>query len=890
MAGPWEQFQAQPAVTSKPWEQFKAEKPWEQFKTAPAQTAPTEQPSFTGDVAKAAGAGWEKIKEGATQPGMFRIPKMISGASEIIGSPISAAGSAIERQFPALKKAQQQGQYLPLESPGEVIGTGIGLIGGRAGVAAPAAPASEAGLVRKLVSPGTVSPKAEEAAGLLREAGGTAARDTETTRAALGQFEAKLNALKPADQLDTLAYMEGRSKPGQRKVLLDPQMQTFADEFKDAMELRRSKIQGSSRLSQAGMQEDYVTHYWKDPAQARVFMNRWLSKQGSGATLKARSIPTIAEGIKAGLEPLTTNPFEIAMRYVTNMDKYIAMNEALDAGKQAGSIKFFRPGSNRVPAGWEPLKGHLAERQTPVGKMVAHAPEDWGRVWNNYVSQGVYRNAELGQAYDAFRYASNAATQTVLGLSGYHVAAMAKEAVHSGVAKGLSQVVGGIKTALTGAMRADADAILRGAKITAKGVGALPASLASPVTRAIQGRKFQQVYLGRNPATPDYRHVVDLFEKAGGRAVGKGHAPDYQFSSGGSYFSAWKRGSLKMELAGAMKDIKASPFPVGKAAMQTVNGIGRVFETLTDPLFKKYIPMLKSGAFYDTMKAWVEANPFAGPDEQLAMARKLVDSIDNRFGEMIQDNIFWHTLAKQTAAVGMLSYSWNLGTVRELIGGGIATAKGMGRGLDLASGKYDPRVAYVVGYPMAAATINAIYQYMKTGQAPQSAEDLMSPRTGGMVPGFGGGPTVPERAILPGYDKDVFGWYNTITGGQAPSQEIYNKLNPLVRLGVDVMRQKDWKDQPFVRPDPTVPQWLADYFQHAVNSIDPISVQRFGLGEKKGSAMGLGEEITGVRPAPSWIQDPKGYQAWRHYHDTKEWQKIKGAEQRQKQQYGGTQQ
>lgn len=873
MAGPWEQFQPQTAE-QKPWERFKAEaKPWEKFQAAPAQAAPA---ALETSVPK-------KTEPPPQQPQ----GNILQRAGHAVADWWSKQPSWLE-QAEALHKSTDLKTLRPTEAEMDFA---FGMVGpsGVVGKIAPAleiSAAKEAGLVQKLISPGTVSPKAEEAAGLLREAGGTAARDTETTRAALGQYEAKINALPPTEQLDTLAYMEGRGKGAAIKT---PELQTFADEFRDAMKLRREKIEASDRLSKAGMQEDYVTHYWKDPQKARVFMNRWLSKQGSGATLQKRSIPTIAEGIKAGLEPLTTNPIEIGMRYVTSMDKYIAMNEALAAGKQAGSVKFFRPGSRNVPEGWTPLKGHLAQRQTPVGPMVAHAPEDWSRVWNNYVSQGVYRNPELGQAYDAFRYASNMTTQAVLSLSGYHVAAMAKEAVHSGVAKGLSQIAGGVKTALSGAMRRDGDAILRGATMTAKGAGALPASLVSPVTRAIQGRKFQQVYLGRTPGSPDYRHIVDLFEKAGGRAVGKAHAPDYQFSAGGSYFSAWRRGSLKMELRQAMKDIKESPFPVGKAALQTVEGIGRMFETLTAPLFKHYIPMLKDGAFYDTMKAWIEANPGAPTEVQLSVARKLVDSIDNRFGEMIQDNIFWHTLAKQTAAVGMLSYSWNLGTVRELMGGGIATARGLGKGLGLGE-KYDPRVAYVVGYPMAAATINAIYQYLKTGQPPESAEDLMSPRTGGMVPGVGGGATVPERAILPGYDKDVFGWYNTITGGQTPSQEIYNKLNPLMRFGVDVMRRKDWKDQPFVRPDPTAPQWLADYFQHAINSIDPIALQRFGQGEKKGSKFGIGEEVLGIRSAPSWIQDPKGYQTWRHFRDTKEWQKIKASEQRQKQQYGGTQQ
>src|SRR5262249_58404459 len=67
--------------------------------------------------------------------------------------------------------------------------------------------------------------------------------------------------------------------------------------------------------------------------------------------------------------------------------------------------------------------------------------------------------------------------------------------------------------------------------------------------------------------------------------------------------------------------------------------------------------------------------------EKLAMARKIVDSADNRLGEMIQDNIFWRKGLKQSAMLAMLSYSWNMGGIRE-IGGGIRdiarTAAGTG--------------------------------------------------------------------------------------------------------------------------------------------------------------------------------------------------------------------
>lgn len=904
--GPWEQFQ-----TGHPADKF-ADRlgPWQQFQkpqVAQAQPAVPQQTDPKGRELLPSGSlpsGTELI---TTSQGRHNLWSAIKQEPERIyegiKETVKAPGEILKSDKPVttgemIKPAANIAMLMQgTASPEASLTAGLNL--GRLRRTPTGAP-GEASMLRKIFSPGSVSPKGEEAAGMLREAGGTAARDTETTRAALGQYEAQINAMPPQQQLDLLGYMEGRS--GGAKIP-DPKLQAFADEFRDAMKLREQKIAGSSRLSQAGILEDYVTHYWKDPAAARVFVNRWSSKQGSGGTLKKRTIPTIEEGIKAGLVPLTNNPLEIAMRYVTNMDRYIGMNEMIEAGRNAGSVKFFKPGSKNIPEGWVQLQGHLAERMSGGGhnrgqRMVAHAPAEWATIWNRHVDPGVYRSQLGGQAYDALRNTSNLTTQAVLGLSGYHVMAMANEAVISSFAKGLSQAIGGAKLAGRGVLRGDVGEILRGGQTAAKGAGAIPASLVSPVSRALQGRKFQQVYLGRTPGSPDFRHLVDLFEKAGGRAVGKRHAVDYQFSSAGSYFTSWKRGSLKMEMRSALSDIKASQFPVGKAALTVGRSIGRAFETISDPLFSKYIPMLKSGVFYDTMKAWLEANPGATYDQQMVVARKLIDSIDNRFGEMIQDNIMWSTLAKQTAAIGMLSYSWNLGTVRELMGGALAAGRTLGKGIDIASPKYDPRVAYVIAFPMAVATMNAIYQYLKTlqysgkGMPPTTANDLMAPETGGESPGFGGRGTVPERAILPGYQKDVFGWYNNLTpmGHGSVGAEILNKMNPLMRMGFEFMNKKDWRDDPIIRPDPTVPQWLADYFNFVVNSVTPISIGRVGKGEKRGSAFGLGDELLGVRPAPSMLLDPEGFERGMTAIEKKKWMLKQAHDRAQTRQYGGPQQ
>jgi hypothetical protein len=279
------------------------------------------------------------------------------------------------------------------------------------------------------------------------------------------------------------------------------------------------------------------------------------------------------------------------------------------------------------------------------------------------------------------------------------------------------------------------------------------------------------------------------------------------------------------------------------------------------------------------MSAWLQANPKASYPDQVAMAKKIWDSVDNRFGEVVQDNIFWHTMLKQTAQLGMRSYSWNLGTIRE-IGGGAKAALTKPKSLGLKGTSYDPKTGYVVALPITVAITNGLYQYAMTGKMPESPDDLVAPRTGGQVPGTGGRGQVEERAQLPGYQKDVFGWYNDWR------QEAGNKMSTLVGTGKELLENKDWKGDMISPPEATAPEWMKNYFEHIIGKGLPISVKQLVQGEKKGSALGL-QSVLGIRPAPEQFTDPKS-KAGREHYQTEQWEKKrKKADARQKQIYGG---
>lgn len=820
----------------------------------------------------------------STIPGAQMFNPTVQAAAKYVFTPFAApiaatAGRATEAGEKAIGMTDKSGKPLySKEYVGDLVSGFIPI--GEGGMASRAARAAEAvrssdavQAVKAIFSPTTMSREAGRTEMAIRRATGEG--DLAAEQAAQSVLKAnKAVANLPMDQQRSLVnYIENRSRGVAPPP--DPELKKAADAVASVSDKYRKRAEYIlPEDARPNFIRDYYSHLWKEkPQQVEDTLNTMRSRQGSSRSFKARTIPTIAEGIQAGLTPRIENPIENTMAYARNMSKFLATHDMQNELKDLGYMKFYAPG--KAPAGWKPVDGILTEKtgaymtpakegaeetfvpkgsntgeaipMTPRGApMKLHAPADVTRVYNNFISKG-FESGEGAPIWAGARMASNAMTGLKLGLSAYHLSTMANEGIVSEIARGLQ-------------------AASRGRLLT--GAKAIAGAPLAPVRTALRGKRMGDELL--NVKTPDSlsTKVNDAFVRSGGRVR---MDPFYQSHGGGTFYQAIRKGTFGREL----KDLANRVYqgPMLDKAKATIEAGAKAIQLAASPIFEMYVPAMKRGAFASNMEDWLKANPGATQEQIDRQAISLQDSIDNRFGEVVQDNLFWKRGMKQMAQILLLSPTWDLGTVRE-IGGGLKDAiPSLGK-IGSKEG-ISKRTAYVAALAGWVAVMNSAAQYLKTGKPPQG-RDFMAYRTGGTQQV--GKQTVPERGMVPGYQKDVYAFGYDFPHHVIP--EAINKLNPALSTTIDLGQNKDYRGLPITKPEgapdmpgqPTLLDFLMDQFM-------PISLGSFEQ-RKKGTNISVPEQALGVRQAPAYVASPEAVEQQQKYFDTKDWRARLKADQR----------
>lgn len=647
---------------------------------------------------------------------------------------------------------------------------------------APVAKPSLASSLQNIVSPTSAGAGAKSMETNIRQEQGLANRNTAIAEANLDKSSKLASTMTPEQNVDYYNYMEGRSKGA---TLQDPALKAFADDTRKVFQDTRKEIETLPDADKMGFYEDYFPHMWADPAKAREFVGNFVGKQGSSGALKKREIPTIEEGLKAGLQLKDPNPVRAASKYVTSMNNYIASKKIIEEAKRVGDAKMFMPG--KQPEGWVPLTGRFSE--TPARHIIGtgptgedtqfvpgkklFAPPDVARIHNNYYSQG-FEGTGLAHPYEALRKATSANTAAELALSAYHATTITAQSVIND----MSRVM---KNTLAGDMKG------AGSALKSMTAGQLPFVKGSVYKT---GSKLIDQYKGLADHGLDMESIADHFAKGGGKI---GQDKLYRGNEMGGFFKAYQRGELGDIAEGLKNTAKSGPLGPAKAGLDI---LGRATEDVSQPLFEHYVPRIKTGAFANLMSDWLRQNPGA-TEKQIAEARKhYVDVVDDRFGEMNMDNIFWPKLQKQLASLFLRSQGWDIGLVRQAGGGVLDTGRIMkdvisGKGFDK---KLLDRPSFLASSIVTLGLTSAAYQYMKTGKAPDEMLDYMAPKTGGTT-----AKGAPERVQLPGHGRELV-QMATPTPGEGPlsgiTREAYNKVASFPKNVYEAYENTNYRNDP----------------------------------------------------------------------------------------------
>jgi hypothetical protein len=547
--------------------------------------------------------------------------------------------------------------------------------------------------------------------------------------------------------------------------------------------------------------------------------------------LKHRSIPTTKDGIAAGLVPITDNPADLVLLKLREMHRYLFAQKILKELRKKKLVKFVKA-TRRAPDGYARIDDRVAVRYGPrtvtgpngsaqvYGLHVLGqywAPEPVATVLNNYLSPGLRGNP----IYDAYMGLGNTMNQAQLGLSWFHLGMTTIDTMVSQASLGLEQMVGG-----------------GGLGPVARGIGNVAGFPIAPFRSYMRGSRVLSEYLrpsgGTSPAGAELAAVVDALIKGGGRAR---QDAIYHNEAVKNLRAAIDdlRQVLTHPSLGVLDDAAAA------TARAVWHAIASVFELVSKPIMEVVVPRYKLGVFADLARhelAKLPAN--ATRDDVRRVMGEAWDAVDNRLGQMVYDNLFWHKTLKDVAMASTRAVGWNLGSLRLLVDGSAELL----RGARQAGSGRRPRMShdayYLVMLPIVVGLLGAIYQYLSTGRGPQEGKDLFFPRTGRKDAAGN-----PDRVQLPSYLRDFFAYR------RAPYETLKHKLHPLIGTIADLLENEDYYGDMLRNPKDPAGTQARQVGKFLAKQFLPIGIQSATEQAARGEPIGVRvQNAFGITAAP----------------------------------------
>lgn len=441
-------------------------------------------------------------------------------------------------------------------------------------------------------------------------------------------------------------------------------------------------------------------------------------------------------------------------------------------------------------------------------------PEDAAKVVNRWLEPSLWSNPNWGgKAFRGAMAMKNIRTSIILGVNAFHGFNTSMSDVASRASLGLEQMSRGeIKNGLETMAKAPASPFISAYKggdyikawnLMGEGEEALAKLKAANVSdAAIEG--------------------VELLKRGGARV---------QFAEQFGPDSAMRM---------AFNDLKNDNYFQGSKKIVTT-----LTEALAKPILGWYVPRLKVNTYVDRARDFVASHPNLSEKDIDIGLQNIWKSMDNRFGQMVYDNLFWKRAVRDLATGSMLSLGWNYGTWREF-GGAVK---------DLASTavKVKPvtndRILFAMTYPITVGITGGLMTYALTGQPPTKLLDYFYPRTGKK-----NAQGNDERLAIPSMMKEFFGSAEAIRkrGPVGIAEVASHKLSPDISTIMDVIKNENFYHEEIRTPGAPLMKQAEEILEHLYKSTYPISLQSQERNKDLGALPWLG-----FNTAPRYITATK---------------------------------
>jgi len=539
------------------------------------------------------------------------------------------------------------------------------------------------------------------------------------------------NQMSPEDGIAFIQRIsQGQYKPEDFKDIADKyptnknitaeELATYAQFIHQSLDemFHREKKEGAS-------EEEYRQHYFPMIFKSRdtwekmkpyFILNENLNPEEMMKSMGSEKFKATKVGGKRGFEMhrlvpeltdeflkdelISTNPFDVLMHRKVASERMIEERAALQLLREWGYAKEV-PANEIPPDQYQISTQRTVKETTPDGKIrkrqyVTVAPKEVAELINRWRDPGLWGNKGLpGKIFRGWMTGKGISSSLVLTLSAYH-------GVMTYLSGVTSELVRSYRFLQKAAKTRDLSAVKEAAKYA---VGSPINPIKNAVTLGNQLRKF---YYGK-VSNPELAEMWETLLKAGVRVGMPGEIEST---------------NIRQQLSDAFEKLKgdAGLKAIPEGALDMLGGLARL---VSYPIMEYWVPNLKLASTIHAIRDWEMIHPHATEMERRVAYGHISDEMDNRFGQLNYDNLFWHKSLKHIFQATTLSLGWNLGTIRGLMYGTVKDAL-----YAAPTGDFSDRLLFSMIYPIVVGIAGSLIHYANTGKAPESIQDVYTPQDG----------------------------------------------------------------------------------------------------------------------------------------------------------------